>query len=239
MENKISKLIKNLEKKFGEDSFEVSNYSLLTALGDKPEVKILYNEGDLTKNFVLFVSDLLAEKYLEVDENTIRLFGETLKSDPKNFKQSYRNKPYSIKKIQEGVYIHTNLSRTLMESLIVDLVRTNGLVIKFYDKLESKENELTPEKIQTLTEEYRNVSELIQKDPESYRQLVRCGLKEKIAENYRNKNKWTVEKIRDVALKYNSIVDFKKLEPSAYIISKRLGIFPSVTEHMTKIKKPK
>lgn len=234
MKNKIAQLIQNLEKKFGEDSFEVSNYSLETALGDKPEIKILYNEGDLTKNYVMFVSDLLKEKFVDVDEKIIKSFGETLKSDPKNFKPSYRTKQSSIKKIDDGVFIHVNLSKTLMENLIIDIVRSAGLVIKFYDKLETKEKQLTQDKLQTLMEECKSMSELIKKEPDAYRQIVRSGLKEKVASTFRAKNKWTHEMVREIALKYNSKVEFIKKEPQAYFMAKKLGSITEITSHMKK-----
>ena len=52
MEKNLVDLIKKIQSKRGEDAFEVSNNPITEALRLDEEIKVVYDEGDLTKNFV-------------------------------------------------------------------------------------------------------------------------------------------------------------------------------------------
>jgi len=181
MSEQLIKLIKKVQNKFGEDSFEISNYSLAAALLETGVIKEVYNEGDLTKNYVSFTTDLLSGKYGdEFIEEIIECFGESLKTSEKDFKDSYRKKPSSIKEIIPGVFIHTSMSKILMESMIVSLVNKARLHIKFHSKIKTPQ-QWTKELIKATALKYKTISEFSKSEPDAYRAAVRHGIKPELA----------------------------------------------------------
>jgi len=182
MNQKLINLIQKVQNKYGEDSFEISNYSLATALNDIEEIKEVYNEGDLTKNYVKFATDLLSGKYgVEFLEEIIQGFGESLKTNGKDFKESYKKKPSSIKEIMPSVFIHTSMSKILMESMIVTLVNKARLHVKFHNKVKHPHS-WTNEIIKKTASKYRTMSEFVKSEPDAYRAAVRLGIKFELAE---------------------------------------------------------
>ncbi len=187
MTQNLVQLIEKVQMNIGEDSFEITNYALSDALGNTKQIRMLYNEGDLTKNYVRYATDLLSGVYgEEFMEDIIKVFGETLKTNLNKFKESYRNKKSSIKEILPSVFIHTSMSKVLMESIIVSLTSQARLHIKFHNKVkdEKKWDEKT---LIALASKYNNLSEFSKSEPEAYRELVRTGLKENISIFFKKK----------------------------------------------------
>lgn len=179
MEKNLVDLINKIQSKRGEDSFEVSNNPISEALNMDKDLKIVYDEGDLTKNFVKFATDLLSAKYGDYFmEDIIKGFGETLKTDKEDFKESYRNKPSSIKEILPSVFIHTSMSKILMESLIVDLITKARLTVKFHSI--EKRNNWTLETIMTEAKKYDNMTSFSKGNSAAYSAAVKLGIKEAI-----------------------------------------------------------
>jgi hypothetical protein len=182
MNQKLINLIQKVQNKYGEDSFEISNYSLETALRDTEEIKEVYNEGDLTKNYVKFATDLLSEKYGgEFLKEIIEGFGESLKTSEKDFKESYQKKPSSIKEIMPSVFIHTSMSKILMEYMIVTLVNKARLHVKFHSNIKPPQS-WTNEIIKKTASKYQTMSEFVKSQPDAYRAAVRLGIKPELVE---------------------------------------------------------
>ena len=180
MEKNLVDLIKKIQSKRGEDAFEVSNNPITEALRLDKEIKVVYDEGDLTKNFVKFATDLLSAKYGDYFvEDIIKKFGETLKTDKEDFKESYRNKPSSIKEILPSVFIHTSMSKILMESLIIDLVTSARLTVKFYS-MENNKTSWTLDLIMSEAKKYDTLSGFARDNPEAYSAAIKLGIKETI-----------------------------------------------------------
>ena len=180
MEKNLVDLIKKIQSKRGEDAFEVSNNPITEALRLDEEIKVVYDEGDLTKNFVKFATDLLSAKYGDYFvEDIIKKFGETLKTDKEDFKESYRNKPSSIKEILPSVFIHTSMSKILMESLIIDLVTSARLTVKFYS-LENNNTPWTLDLIMREAKKYDTLSGFARDNPQAYSAAIKLGIKETI-----------------------------------------------------------
>lgn len=180
MEKNLVDLIKKIQSKRGEDAFEVSNNPITEALRLDKEIKVVYDEGDLTKNFVKFATDLLSAKYGDYFvEDIIKKFGETLKTDKEDFKESYRNKPSSIKEILPSVFIHTSMSKILMESLIIDLVTSARLTVKFYS-LENNKTPWTLDLIMSEAKKYDTLSGFARDNPQAYSAAIKLGIKETI-----------------------------------------------------------
>ena len=180
MEKNLVDLIKKIQSKRGEDAFEVSNNPITEALLLDEEIKVVYDEGDLTKNFVKFATDLLSAKYGDYFvEDIIKKFGETLKTDKEDFKESYRNKPSSIKEILPSVFIHTSMSKILMESLIIDLVTSARLTVKFYS-LENNKTPWTLDLIMREAKKYDTLSGFARDNPQAYSAAIKLGIKETI-----------------------------------------------------------
>ena len=76
---------------------------------------VIYDEGDLTKSYVKFVSDLFQGKFGKINERTIRSFGPTLKTSVDQFKDSYLSKKSSIKEVAPSVFIHTSMDSNTMK----------------------------------------------------------------------------------------------------------------------------
>jgi hypothetical protein len=178
MNKNLINLINKVQNKFGEDAFEVTNHSVDTILSGEVEVIKIYNEGNLTKNYVMFVTDLLTEKFGPVTEDIILSFGESLKTDKKDFKESYQSKTSSLKEILPSVFIHTSMSKIMMESFLVDIVKSAKLSIKFND-LNTKK--WTSKMITQEALKYKTTHEFINKSPEAYKAAVRHGMKSEIA----------------------------------------------------------
>jgi len=66
MERDLVSLINKIQSKRGEDAFEVSNNPISEALNQEKDLKIIYDEGDLTKNFVRFATDLVTKARLTI-----------------------------------------------------------------------------------------------------------------------------------------------------------------------------
>jgi hypothetical protein len=180
MEKNLVDLINKIQSKRGEDAFEVSNNPISQALNLDEDLKVVYDEGDLTKNFVKFATDLLSNKYGDYFmEDIIKGFGETLKTDKQDFKESYRNKPSSIKEILPSVFIHTSMSKILMESLIIDLITKARLTIKFYS-LEKEKTSWTMELIIKDAEKYDSITSFSRGNPSAYSTAIKLGIREAI-----------------------------------------------------------
>lgn len=187
MTKNLVQLIEKVQMNIGEDSFEITNYALTAVLGNTKQIKVSYNEGDLTKNYVKYATDLLSGMYgEEFMEDIIDGFGETLKTNLNNFKESYRNKKSAIKEILPSVFIHTSMSKVLMESMIVSLTFKAKLHIKFHDKIKN-EKKWDNKTLIVFASKYRNMSEFSKSEPEAYREAVRTGLKENISNFYKKK----------------------------------------------------
>lgn len=180
MEKNLVDLINKIQSKRGEDAFEVSNNPITQALNLAEDLKVVYDEGDLTKNFVKFATDLLSAKFGDYFvEDIIKKFGETLKTDKEDFKESYRNKPSSIKEILPSVFIHTSMSKILMESLIIDLVTSARLTIKFYS-LENNTTQWTLDSIMSEAKNHDTLSSFIRDNPQAYSAAIKLGIKDQI-----------------------------------------------------------
>jgi hypothetical protein len=181
MEKDLVSLINKIQSKRGEDAFEVSNNPISEALNQEKDLKIVYDEGDLTKNFVKFATDLLSVKFGDhFMEDIIKGFGETLKTDKNDFKESYRNKPSSIKEILPSVFIHTSMSKILMESLIIDLVTKARLTIKFYSLEKGRDQTWTMELIMKDAEKYDSITSFGRDNPSAYSAAIKLGIREAI-----------------------------------------------------------
>jgi hypothetical protein len=180
MEKNLVDLINKIQSKRGEDAFEVSNNPITQALNLTEDLKVVYDEGDLTKNFVKFATDLLSAKFGDYFvEDIIKKFGETLKTDKEDFKESYRNKPSSIKEILPSVFIHTSMSKILMESLIIDLVTSARLTIKFYS-LENNTTQWTLDSIMSEAKNHDTLSSFVRDNPQAYSAAIKLGIKDQI-----------------------------------------------------------
>jgi hypothetical protein len=187
MTKNLVQLIEKVQMNIGEDSFEITNYALSDILGNTDQIKVSYNEGDLTKNYVKYATDLLSGMYgEEFMEDIINGFGETLKTNLNNFKESYRNKKSAIKEILPSIFIHTSMSKVLMESMIVSLTFQARLHIKFHDKIKN-EKKWDEKTLIVSASKYKNMSEFSKSEPEAYRVVVRTGFKENISNFYKKK----------------------------------------------------
>jgi hypothetical protein len=205
MEKNLVDLINKIQSKRGEDAFEVSTNPISQALNLDEDLKVVYDEGDLTKNFVKFATDLLSNKYGDYFmEDIIKGFGETLKTDKEDFKDSYRNKPSSIKEILPSVFIHTSMSKILMESLIIDLITKARLTVKFYS-LEKQTAKWTKELIIKETEKYDSISGFSRGNPNAYSTAIKLGIRDIIITHMRTmktrKHRMTPEQARDKKMK--------------------------------------
>ena len=179
MEKNLVDLINKIQSKRGEDAFEVSNNPISEALNQEKDLKVVYDEGDLTKNFVKFATDVLSDKFGDYFiEEVIKGFGETLKTDKGDFKESYRNKPSSIKEILPSVFIHTSMSKILMESLIIDLITKARLTVKFYSL--EKKNDWTLELIMREPKKYDTMTGFSRGNPNAYSAAIKLGIKEAV-----------------------------------------------------------
>ena len=179
MEKNLVDLINKIQSKRGEDAFEVSNNPISEALNQEKDLKVVYDEGDLTKNFVKFATDVLSDKFGDYFiEEVIKGFGETLKTDKGDFKESYRNKPSSIKEILPSVFIHTSMSKILMESLIIDLITKARLTVKFYSL--EKKNDWTLELIMREAKKYDTMTGFSRGNPNAYSAAIKLGIKEAV-----------------------------------------------------------
>lgn len=183
MSTELVKLIQKVQGKIGEDSFEITNSTLSSILDNTPVIKETYNEGDLTKNYVKFATDLLSGKYgTEFMEEIIEGLGETLKTSIDDFKESYQKKQSSIKEIIPSVFIHTSMSKILMESTLLSLVHRARLQIKFHSK-ENGVGKWTTELLKEEARKYKSISEFSKNNPSAYRAAVRLGMKIELAQH--------------------------------------------------------
>jgi hypothetical protein len=123
MNKKIINLINKVQKTFGNGSFEVK-----TENGD---YNPLYDNGDLTKNYVEFIKDVIEEKFGEVTEKVVEQFGSTIQTDTNNFPPSTKSKPSTIKQITEEIFISTNMNSISMENMILDVAKTLKFKVNF------------------------------------------------------------------------------------------------------------
>jgi len=181
MEKNLVELINKIQSKRGEDAFEVSNNPISQALNLDADLKVLYDEGDLTKNFVKLATDLLSAKYGDYFmEDIIKGFGETLKTNKEDFKESYRNKPSSIKEILPSVFVHTSMSKILMESLIIDLITKARLTVKFHSLEKGRDQTWTMELIMKEAEKYDSITSFSKGNTNAYSASVKLGIKDAV-----------------------------------------------------------
>ena len=77
-------LIKLIEKVQGNQE----SWQFKLVPDSKLKKEVVYNEDDLTKSYVKFVTDVLTEKYGPVTEKIIKSFGQSLKTSADKFKPS-------------------------------------------------------------------------------------------------------------------------------------------------------
>jgi hypothetical protein len=163
MKNKIVNLINKVQRTFGSGSFEI--------LQSPTNYTPLYDLGDLTKNYVEFVTDLISEKFGDVNENVILTFGTSIQTDITNFTPSTISKPSTIKQInEEGIFISTNMNKTTMESMIAGLCEQMEITAKFNIP---EEKGWSFERVVEVYCKYKNKSELMKGDSEIYRIAIR------------------------------------------------------------------
>jgi hypothetical protein len=188
MKTNLIELINKVQNKLSDGCFEISNYPIAEYTKHK-ENKVLYNEGDLTKNYVKFSTDLLTGKYgEEFLEEVIESYGETLKTDISDFSESYQKKTSSIKEIQPNVFIHTSMSNLLMESTLINIVRSARLVINFPKNIKD-EIGLDYKTVLAFAAKHKSMSDLVKSNPDLYRNVLRMGLKDKVSELIKKKNR--------------------------------------------------
>ena len=121
--NRIQKLVKEAHLRNSDGAFSVSSM-----IGNN---EYYYMEGDLTKNYVKLAQDVLGGVYGNPKVQTITEYGDSIKTDKKDFKLSYQNKTSCIKEVYDGVYIHTSMSSKQMKSKIKKIVSSMGLHVSF------------------------------------------------------------------------------------------------------------
>ena len=174
MKNKIVNLINKVQRTFGSGSFEI--------LQSPTNLTPLYDLGDLTKNYVEFVTDLISEKFGDVNENVILTFGNSIQTDITNFTPSTISKPSTIKQVnEEGIFISTNMNKTTMESMILRLCEQMGITVKFNIP---EEKGWSFEKVVEIYSKYKNKSELMKGDSEIYRIAARNNWHDKASERF-------------------------------------------------------
>jgi hypothetical protein len=123
MNKKIINLINKVQKTFGNGSFEVKT--------ENSDYNPLYDNGDLTKNYVEFIKDVIEEKFGEVTEKVVEQFGSTIQTDTNNFPPSTKSKPSTIKQITEEIFISTNMNSISMENMILDVAKALKFKVNF------------------------------------------------------------------------------------------------------------
>ena len=128
--NKLQSLIKKTESKNKKSSFTVSTKPLIDHIfnGKKP-IEFIYSEGDLTKNYVKFLTDVFADIFGEVTEAQVEALGDSIKASSSDFKTSYQNKKSVIKEIGEGVFIHTSMSSETIKIKIKNVMESLNLIL--------------------------------------------------------------------------------------------------------------
>jgi hypothetical protein len=127
MNKELIKLIDKTQRNQGTWQFKLVPES-------KSKKEVVYNEDDLTKSYVMFVKDVLTEKYGPINERVIKSFGQTLKTSIDKFKPSYVQKKSSIKEVIPGVYIHTSMSSELMKTFIIKIAESVKYSSKFSEE---------------------------------------------------------------------------------------------------------
>ena len=174
MKNKIVNLINKVQRTFGSGSFEI--------LQSPTNFTPLYDLGDLTKNYVDFVTDLIAEKFGDVNENVVSTFGNSIQTDITNFIPSTISKPSTIKQVnEEGIFISTNMNKTTMESMILGLCEQMEITVKFNIP---EEKGWSFERVIEIYSKYKNKSELLKGNSEIYRIAVRNNWHNKASEYF-------------------------------------------------------
>ena len=172
--DEIVNLINKVQRTFGSGSFEI--------LQSPTNYTPLYDLGDLTKNYVEFVTDLISEKFGDVNENVISLFGNTIQTDITNFPPSTISKPSTIKQInEEGIFISTNMNKPAMESMIAGLCEQMEITAKFNIP---EEKGWSFEKVAEVYGKYKNKSELMKGDLEIFRIAIRNNWHHKASEYF-------------------------------------------------------
>lgn len=137
--NKLQSLIKKTESKNKKTSFTVSTKpSLGHIFNDEKLIEVIYSEGDLTKNYVKFITDVFAGIFGEVTEAQVEALGDSIKASLSDFKTSYQNKKSVIKEIGEGVFIHTSMSSETMRIKIRNVVESFDGVLTWPKDLTDK-----------------------------------------------------------------------------------------------------
>jgi hypothetical protein len=118
----LQRLIKKAQAKNKNNSFTVLTNPIKDLDGGTHTVEITYRENDLTKNYVKFLNDVFDEQFGMVGYNQVIALGNSIKSSPLEFKESYQKKKSAIKKIEDGVFIHTSMSSNMMKIKIKNVV---------------------------------------------------------------------------------------------------------------------
>lgn len=120
-------LIKLIEKVQGNQE----SWQFKLVPDSKLKKEVVYDEDDLTKSYVKFVTDVLTEKYGPINERVIKSFGQTLKTSLDKFKPSYIQKKSSIKEVLPSVFIHTSMASELMKTYIIKIAESVKYSSKF------------------------------------------------------------------------------------------------------------
>ena len=122
--NHIQELIKKVESRNKKNSFTVSS-NLSDALFDGNKLtEITYSEDDLTKNYVKFLTDVFNDVFGEVTLTQVEALGDSIKTNPSEFRESYQKKKSVIKEITKGVFIHTSMNSDMMKIKISNMVES-------------------------------------------------------------------------------------------------------------------
>jgi hypothetical protein len=101
---------------------------------DKSKKSLEYDEGDLTKSYTKFVTDVLKGTLGPVNPKTIKAFGPSLKTDVKKFKPSYLQKKSSIKEVLPSIFVHTSMDSPSMKLKIMFIAESLEAFPKFPDE---------------------------------------------------------------------------------------------------------
>jgi hypothetical protein len=92
----------------------------------------------LTSSYLKFVKDIFNLKYGEINREVIVCFEDTIKTNTRFFKPSYRKTTKEI--VKDSVYIHTTITKSNMRCIIDNLCYNLGLDVKHALSDEEKHN---------------------------------------------------------------------------------------------------
>ena len=112
-----------------QDGYEKGSFRI--DFNDKSKDSIEYDEGDLTKSYVKFVTDVLKGELGQVNPKTIKAFGPSLKTNVQKFKTSYLQKKSAIKEVLPSVFVHTSMDSPSMKLKIMFIAESLEAFPKF------------------------------------------------------------------------------------------------------------